>query len=88
MGLVIQTDQIKNFIFLCAGNTVFLIPDLKIAYMADIVTPKRLVFALTTIAAMYQAIFKHYSLKQFVLKKQALCLKVKLNRKHIVNTKI
>merc|ERR1712037_577920 len=28
------------------GNTVFLIPDLKIAYMADIVTPKRVQFAI------------------------------------------
>jgi len=28
------------------GNTIFLIPDLKIAYMADIVTPKRVQFAI------------------------------------------
>ena len=59
---------------MCAGNTVFLIKDLKIAYMADIVTPKRLVFALTTIA-MYQAIFKHYQrFEQFVLKKAGILL--------------
>ena len=32
---------------------MFLIPDLKIAYMADIVTPKRFFFHFLTIAATF-----------------------------------
>jgi len=54
MALVRQTTRKTNsflrvaivFSLFCAGNTVFLIPDLKIAYMADIVTPKRVQFAI------------------------------------------
>ena len=49
LGDSIRSDIIFLLIFV-AGNTVFLIPDLKIAYMADIVTPKRFVFVLTTTA--------------------------------------